>query len=122
MDVTYDLLSKGIDVWQQYDCWYTDKEVSNIEQIVEQYVSKYIDNNINNNNSNNIINNNITIVDIFVDDKNKYKTNINNNKTINNNYNISTNNNTIVESFSNSDKTDILSLVEQALADDEVEF
>ena len=117
MDVTYDLLSKGIDVWQQYDCWYTDKEVSNIEQIVEQYVSKYIDNNINNNS-----NNHITIVNIFVDDKNKYQTNINNNKTINNNYNISTNNNTIVESFSNSDKTDILNLVEQALADDEVEF
>ena len=42
MDVTYDLLSKGIDVWQQYDCWYTDKEVANIEQIVEHYVSRYI--------------------------------------------------------------------------------
>ena len=88
MDVTYDLLSKGIDVWQQYDCWYTDKEVANIEQIVEHYVSKYIDNNNNNNiNSSN-----------------------NNNKIINNN------NITIVKTFAD-DKT--LSLVEQALADDE---
>ena len=86
MDVTYDLLSKGIDVWQQYDCWYTDKEVANIEQTVEYYVSKYIDKNINRNSNNNnnkiIINNNTTIVDIFADDK-------------------------------------TLSLVEQALADDE---
>ena len=85
MDVTYDLLSKGIDVWQQYDCWYTDKEVANIEQIVEYYVSKYIDKNINRNNDNNKIiinNNNITIVKKFADDK-------------------------------------TLSLVEQALADDE---
>ena len=84
MDVTYDLLSKGIDVWQQYDCWYTDKEVANIEQIVEYYVSKYIDKNINRNNNNNklINNNNITIVEKFADDK-------------------------------------TLSLVEQALADDE---
>ena len=90
MDVTYDLLSKGIDVWQQYDCWYTDKEVTNIEQIVEQYVSRYIDNkdNINSNNNSIIINNNnnnITIVKTFADDK-------------------------------------TLSLVEQALADDEDEF
>lgn len=77
MDVTYSLLKKGIDVWQQYDCWYTDKEVVNIEQIVEQCVNKYIKSN-NNNNNNKIIttitnntnntnnkNNNITIVDIF---------------------------------------------------------
>ena len=58
-----------------YDCWYTDKEVANIEQIVEQYVSKYIDNNnknINRNNNNNKIiinNNNITIVETFAVDK-----------------------------------------------------
>lgn len=43
MDVTFDLLSKGINVWQQYDCWYTDREIKDIERIVEQYVSKYIE-------------------------------------------------------------------------------
>ena len=72
MDVTYDILNKGIDVWQQYDCWYTDKEVVKIEQIVEQYVSKYINNNnINNNNNNKYRNNN-----------NKYNNKYNNNITI----------------------------------------
>ena len=43
MDITYDLLSKGFNVWQQYDCWYTDKEVLNIEQIVDKYVCKYVE-------------------------------------------------------------------------------
>ena len=99
MDVTYDLLSKGIDVWQQYDCWYTDKEVANIEQIVEYYVSKYIDNNNNINSNNNSINSN-------------------NNNNNNNNKIITNNNITIVNIFAD-DKT--LSLVEQALADDEEE-
>ena len=80
-----------------YDCWYTDKEVANIEQIVEQYVSKYIDNNNKNINRNNNNNKNIN-------------RNNNNNKIIINNNNI-----TIVETFA-VDKT--LSLVEQALADE----
>jgi hypothetical protein len=61
LDVTFDLLKKGFNVWQQYDCWYTNKEVSNIEQIVEQYVMQYVNRNRSNNN------NNITIVKIFAE-------------------------------------------------------
>lgn len=83
-------LAKELMFGRQYDCWYTDKEVANIEQIVEYYVSKYIDKNNNNNNINS-----------------------NNNKEIINNNNI-----TIAKKFAD-DKT--LSLVEQALADDEEE-
>jgi hypothetical protein len=64
LDVTFDLLKKGFNVWQQYDCWYTNKEVSNIEQIVEQYVMQYVNRNRNRSNNNN---NNITIVKIFAE-------------------------------------------------------
>ena len=85
MDVTYELLSRGINVWQQYDCWYTDKEVADVEQIVRQNVSKYINNNNNNNN-------NTTIVNIFADNNN----NSNNNNNNNNDNNKSVNNNTTI--------------------------
>ena len=74
LDVTNELLSRGYNFWQQYDCWYTDKEVD-IKQIVEQYVSRYINkyssnnNNNNNNNKHNNINKiNTTIVKTFADD------------------------------------------------------
>ena len=101
IDVLYELLKKGFDVLQIYDAFYSKKEgMTNeefetlVRQIVENKAIQYI---------------------------NKYQTNINNNNITTNNYNISTNNynNTIVKSFSNSDKTDILNLVEQALADEE---
>ena len=77
LDVTNELLSRGYNVWQQYDCWYTDKEVVDVEQIVSQYVIRYIssssNNNNNNNNSNNNKHNNInkintTIVKTFAED------------------------------------------------------
>lgn len=58
MDVTFDLLKKGLNVWQQYDCWYTDKNID-IQSIVEFYVTKYINKHINNKD-------NITIVNTFV--------------------------------------------------------
>jgi hypothetical protein len=70
LDVTFALLKRGVNVWQQYDCWYTDKEISDIEEIVEYYVNKYINNKTQYNN--NIINNNkynnTTIVNIFADE------------------------------------------------------
>lgn len=59
LDVTNELLSRGVNVWQQYDCWYTDKEIANIEEIVTNKVNQYI-NKYNKNN-----NNNTTIVNIF---------------------------------------------------------
>ena len=76
LDVTNELLSRGYNVWQQYDCWYTDKEVD-VKQIVEQYVSRYINksssssssNNNNNNNKHSNINKiNTTIVKTFAKD------------------------------------------------------
>ena len=101
LDVLYELLKKGFDVLQIYDAFYSKKEgMTNeefetlVRQIVENKAIQYINN---------------------------YQININN--TINKYNNLTNNNNnTIVESFSNNEKTDILSLVEQALADDEVEL
>ena len=106
LDVLYELLKKGFDVLQIYDAFYSKKEgMTNeefetlVRQIVKTKAIQYINN--YQTNINNTINkyNNLT---------NKY-----NNNSINN-YN-----NTIVKSFYNSDKTDILNLVEQALADEE---
>lgn len=71
LDVTNELLSRGYKVWQQYDCWYTDKEVANIKQIVEQSVNRYI-NRSNNNNNKTYNNNNTTIVKTFNNNNNKY--------------------------------------------------
>lgn len=80
LDVTNELLSRGYDVWQQYDCWYTDKEVVDVEQIVTSKVNMYVSSSSNNSNSNsnsnnnnnkhnnNNNNNNTTIVDTFVED------------------------------------------------------
>lgn len=67
LDVTNELLSRGYNVWQQYDCWYTDKEVD-VKQIVEQYVSRYINNSSNNNKHSNINKINTTIVKTFAKD------------------------------------------------------
>lgn len=41
MDVLFDLLTKDYKVWQCYDCWYTDKEVKGIEEIVCDKALKY---------------------------------------------------------------------------------
>ena len=100
LDVLYELLKKGFDVLQIYDAFYSKKEgMSNeefetlVRQIVKTKAIQYI---------------------------NKYQININNNNNKNNYKNLINNyNNTIVKSFYNSDKTDILNLVEQALADEE---
>ena len=100
LDVLYELLKKGFDVLQIYDAFYSKKEgMSNeefetlVRRIVKTKAIQYI---------------------------NKYQININNNNNNNNYKNLINNyNNTIVKSFYNSDKTDILNLVEQALADEE---
>ena len=41
MDVLFELLKQGYNVWQCYDCWYTDKEVSNINDIINDKVYNY---------------------------------------------------------------------------------
>jgi len=66
MDVLYELLSRGVNVWQQYDCWYTNIEVTDIEQIVKQKVNQYINKQIAITNNNNY---NTTIVNIFAEDE-----------------------------------------------------
>ena len=43
MDVLFELLKQGYNVWQCYDCWYTDKEVSDINDIINDKVMKYYD-------------------------------------------------------------------------------
>ena len=56
MDVLFELLKKGYNVWECYDEWNTDKEVENIQEIVNNkaisYYKQYVNNKeINNNNS-----------------------------------------------------------------------
>ena len=95
LDVLYELLKKGFDVLQIYDAFYSKKEGMSNEEF-ETLVRRIVK----------------TKAIQYI---NKYQININNN----NNNNKIINNNTIVKSFYNSDKTDILNLVEQALADED---
>jgi hypothetical protein len=64
LDVTFDLLKKGFNVWQQYDCWYVDNEVvaNSIREIVQNKVIKYVNKYIKQTNKQYT-----TIVNIFAD-------------------------------------------------------
>ena len=66
MDVLFELLKTGCNVWQQYDCWYVDNEVvaNNIKEIVENKVIKYVNKHINQTNKQYT-----TIVKTFAEDE-----------------------------------------------------
>ena len=42
MEVLKALLDKGYFVWQQYDCFYSDKPIDNIQKIIKQIAEHYI--------------------------------------------------------------------------------
>ena len=41
MEVLKALLDKGYFVWQQYDCFYSDKPIDNIQEIIRQIAEHY---------------------------------------------------------------------------------
>lgn len=96
MDVLYHILSSGVDCWQCYDEWNTNKSIDDIQSIVKSYCNKYYNTYIKQ-----IKSNNTTIVQNFVDNnKINQQTQSKPNKYT-----------TIVQNFA----VDVKSLAEQAL-------
>ena len=71
LDVLFELLKRNYNVWQCYDCWYTDKEVEDIQEIIcnkaLSYYSLYVykDNKDNDNDNNNSSNDNTNKDNIY---------------------------------------------------------